>query len=283
MLPAHHRLDPRTWAWHHARMRALTLAALALLCACPPPVTGDDDDDDDTPPEIVEVGQLAVRQQAIGYGVSAVFPSEPIDTGCDAPEDVAGCVLTRCPDGASGDLPPSLDAGDITVSSEAVHTLTFGDGYAPVVVNEGAFFLNRGEISVDAVGGADVGAFAVDFLAPTRIQITTPPLQAVNVRVTNPIAIEWSNSSEGVVRATLLDANATLFATCEGAGNGGGFEIPAEIVGRFPLGGGSLAIESAVSASASVDAASRVAVLATTTATSATGGPALYNVNFEAP
>ena len=268
-------------------MRALPLILVAVLSACPPI---DEPEIVDPPPaEVVSFGSVTVLQAVQSHQVQAFFDdvSAPaLAAGCTS-QEIVGCTLVTCdaPVPPAEANAPSLDAGSITVKSPRLeHTLTLGEdgAYETISVEAGEFFLNAEEIKANVAGGADADVVALAVFAPTRIQLTTPPLQSVNVSVLDPIDIAWSNSSAGELEATLTDAGLTRVATCKASAQGSGMSIPAEIVGRFPVGGGRLELAVATTTTTTVDT-TLVTFRAVSSVTSPTGTAASYNVFFQAP
>jgi hypothetical protein len=278
-------------AWQKRAMTRLFLVPLSLTLSACPPVEGDDDDAP-PPPPVVSLGGITLRQEAASYQVSAFFHEPAVAEGCTS-EEVAGCTLSQCEAATDPVTAATLDAGAITVQTETVAeenvsaTLTVGgdDRYDSVAVSEAVFFANAEELSASTAGGADIGALAFELVAPTRIQLTAPPLQAVNVRVTSPIDVAWSNSSAGDVTAKLsqADASFTRLAMCTAPASAAALTIPAAVIGRFPIGGGQLVVEVATTTTASIDATHSAFFSAVSSVTSPTGGAGQYNVFFESP
>lgn len=282
----------RAEAWHTRVMsRALPLAILAAFfsfTACPPDAPGDDGGD---PPVDVILGGVVLEQDRAPFWQASASFAEPVANGCEAEEIGGGCTLLTCQPGEGGVAPEPaqighLDAGAVTVESEA-RTATLvrdADGlYAAQRVDGEEFFENGGELFATATGGADVEGFTLTLRGPTPLQIVTPPLASVTVRVTEPLDTEWTGASQGELSFTLSDNVGALRATCTAPSAAGAFAIPAEIIGRFPLGEGTLSIIGRVAVTADLANARHVTFTAQTPATSATGTNANYFVTFAAP
>lgn len=265
-------------------MRVLPLlVAMPMLSACPPVPTVVED-----PPAraVVSLGGVTIQQGVGQFQLSALFAQEEEETACTS-EELAGCTLTVCE--IAAELPvvlSSLDAGAVTVTTPSVqHTLTRGDGgsYQTLVVDDAELFLNAEELEASIAGGADVAAVAMTVVAPTRIQLTAPPLQSVNVRLTDSLPVAWSNRSAGDVVATLTDDALLQSAVCTAPAGGGVLAIPKEVIGRFAVGGGRLSLAVTSRTVSDVDDAHAVSFTTTSTVTSPTGGAGQYTVFFQAP
>lgn len=267
----------------------LPLPVVALLAACPPPGPGDDGD---PPGPVAALGGMLLaqdREPESFWQASASFttPSAEPNPACNV-EDVGGCTFTQCQSAA--DLAPvepqaHLDAGALTIASEAREAVLTRDAdgiYTGVRTDNEEFFQNGGELFAEAAGGADIEAFNLAVpRAPTPLQMVTPPLASVTVRVTEALVTEWTGNSEGDVIFTLASAN--LLARCSAPSTAGGFDIPAEIIGRFPLGEGTLTIDNHVVVTADLGDNRSATFTAATQPTSATGANANYFVTFAAP
>lgn len=263
------------------------LAALPLV-ACPPDVPGDDGGE---PPVDVMLGGVVLEQDRAPFWQASASFAEPVANGCEE-EEIGGCTWLTCQPGEGGVAPQEpaqtghLDAGAVTVESEArTATLVRGaDGrYAAQRVDGEEFFDNDGELFATATGGGDVEGFTLTLRGPTPLQMVTPPLSSVTVRVTEPLDTAWTGTSQGELLFTLSDNVRALRATCTAPSSAGAFSIPAELIGRFPLGEGTLSIIGRVAASVELDNARHVTFTAQTPATSATGTNANYFVTFAAP
>lgn len=266
---------------------ALTLAL--TLAACPPDAPGDDGGD---PPVDTVLGGVVLEQDRAPFWQASAAFAEPVANDQCTVEDVGGCTFVTC-QAAGADVPiapaapaPHLDAGAVTVESEAksVTLVRDDDGrYAAQRVEGEEFFENGGELFAEATGGADVEGFTLTLRAPTPLQMVTPPLASVNVKVTDALPLEWTGTSQGDVRIALRDNVGLLSVTCTAPSTTGGFAIPAEAIGRFPLGEGSMTVTGAVEVTADLASARHVTFTARTAATSAVGVNANYFVTFNAP
>lgn len=263
---------------------ALALSLVLALSACPPGAGAGDIEGGDSP---TALGGITIRQAVGSYQVGASFHEPVAVAGCTS-EEIAGCTLVTCAAGAAPVTDQaSLDGGAVTVSTPRLaHTLLHGDDglYQGVSVGDGELFLNAEELTASLAGGADLEAVTFTLAAPTRIQLTAPPLQAVNVKVTNPIEIAWSNSSAGDVEAILSDAGLTQAATCRAPATSAALTIPAEVVNRFAIGSGRLDLSVvSTTTTTTIDGRHALFFAASSTVTSPTGALAQYNVFFEAP
>lgn len=267
------------------RTTLLALPLLLLSSACPPDAPGDDGGD---PPVDVVLGGVVLEQdRAPFWQASASFAEPDSAGGACTEEDVAGCAFFTCEANAAPVAPAAhLDAGAITVATSA-KSITLvrdeADGrYGVERVDGEEFFENGAELSAEATGGDDVEGFTLELRAPTPLQMVTPPLASVTVKVTDPLPLEWTGSSQGDVRITLSNATG-LSATCTAPSTAGAFAIPAEVIGRFPLGDGSMSVTGQVTATANLANARHATFTAQTPATSAVGVNANYFVTFAAP
>jgi hypothetical protein len=268
-------------------MRTLiALPLLALLAACPPDAPGDDDGGD--PPVDVVLGGVVLEQDRAPFWQASASLAAPVDNAaCTIEEDVGGCTFATCDVDAAPIAPGAhLDAGAITVESTARSVTLVRDGgderYGVERVDGEEFFENGGELFAEATGGDDVEGFTLTMRAPTPLQMVTPPLASVTVRVTEALETEWTGSSQGELLFTLSNPFG-LSATCTAPATAGGFAIPAEVIGRFPLGDGSLSIVGRVVVTADLAEARHVTFTTQTPATSAVGVNANYFVTFAAP
>lgn len=266
-------------------LRTLLLVPFAsLLLACPPDAPGDDGGD---PPEAVVLGGIVLEQDRAPFWQASAAFAEPSANSACTEEDVGGCAFFTCDTEAAPIAPAAhLDAGAITVAS-ADKSITLvrddADGrYGVERVDGEEFFENGGELSAEATGGDDVEGFTLELRAPTPLQMVTPPLASVSVKVTEALPLEWTGSSQGDVRISLSNALGSS-ATCNAPSASGAFAIPAEVIGRFPLGEGSMSVTGQVVATANLANARGVTFTTQTAATSAVGVNANYFVTFTAP
>jgi hypothetical protein len=260
------------------------LPLMLLLSACPPDAPGDDGGD---PPVDVALGAVVLEQGRAPFWQARAFFAEPVASELCTVEEVAGCTFFTCEEEVEQpEDPASLDAGAVTVESEAKTVTLVRDGeghYGSERVDGEEFFENGGELFAEATGGDDIEGFTLTLRAPTPLQMVTPPLASVTVKVTEALPLEWSNVSQGDVRVIIGDNTGRLGATCIAPSAGGGFAIPAEVIGRFPVGEGSMSVTGQVVATANLANARHVSFHAQTPATSAVGVDANYFVTFAAP
>lgn len=265
---------------------SLLFAIVLVLAGCPPDSPGDDGGGGDPPEDVVLGGVILEQDRAPFWQASAAF-AEPVARASCTQEAVGGCALFTCDTAAAPVAPAAhLDAGAITVASvDKSITLVRDDAdgrYGVERVDGEEFFENGGELSAEATGGDDVEGFTLELRAPTPLQMTTPPLASVTVKVTEALPLEWTGTSQGDVRIILSNALG-LSATCIAPSTAGAFAIPAEVIGRFPLGDGSMSVTGQVVATGNLANARHVTFTAQTAATSAVGVNANYFVTFSAP
>ena len=112
--------------------------------------------------------------------------------------------------------------------------------------------------------------------------MVSPPLASVTVKVTESLPLEWTGASQGDLRIVLSNTLG-LSATCMTSSTSGAFDVPAEVIGRFPLGDGAMSVTGEVVATANLENARHATFTAQTRATSAVGANANYFVTFSAP
>lgn len=268
-------------------MRTLFAVPLLLLSsACPPDAPGGGDDGGDPAVDVFLGGVVLEQDRAPFWQASASF-AEPVANDACTEEEVAGCRFFTCDTEAAPIAPAAhLDAGAVTVESTATSvTLVRDDAdgrYGVERVEGEEFFENGGELFVEATGGDDVEGFTLTTRAPTPLQMVTPPLASVTVRVTEALELEWSGTSQGELLFTLSNTLGAS-ATCTAPSAAGAFAIPAEIIGRFPLGEGALSVVGRSVVTTALADARHVTFTAQTAATSAVGDNANYFVTFAAP
>ena len=266
-------------------LRTSVLFAIVMtLAACPPDAPGDDGGD---PPVDVVLGGVVLEQDRAPFWQASASFAEPADNAaCTVEENVGGCTVVTCDTTAAPIAPGAhLDAGAVSLESATTNATLVRDDdgrYGVVRADGEEFFANGEELTAEAAGGDDVAGFTLTLNAPTPLQMVSPPLASVTVKVTEALPLEWTGTSQGDVRIVVANTLG-LSATCTTPSTSSAFDVPAEVIGRFPLGDGSMSVTGEVVTTANLDNARHATFTAQTPATSAVGVNANYFVTFAAP
>lgn len=141
----------------------------------------------------------------------------------------------------AGSIPydPPADGGDVTLSGLLGPNPDSGVQGNDITLNKGNGFgddgyrvlWNGGEkLHVSTTGGADAPPIALDVIAPTRVEITSPILaDGLVVDRSVPLALAWTPSSAGELTVSISSPNPSVFEnlSCSMPASAGTGTIPA--------------------------------------------------------
>ena len=175
---------------------------------------------------------------------------------------VDSCTMVVCPiteaDGAAGDPPVIVGAGDITFSGlstnpEMSYDETTGR-YASMPLTE-YLWTESVEVTVEASGSDDVPAFSMDLVLPDPFTLTAPEAEAAGgyaLSRSESLEVTWDGGGEGMVSVSMGgDTDEQRVAiSCFAPSADGGVTVDSSLIAELPDAG---FFSASASASASSD------------------------------